>query len=203
MTARPTVRAPHAARRRPRRPSKATVEDLTHWALYASHEPLWDATSAGRPRRPGRPLRLTPAVALKFLTCVRLGNYRETAAAYAGIGKATMYRWLGSPRPPFVAFRMAVEQAEAQVEVEVVANLMRLSAESTRAAEFWLTHRYPARWRSHRPNRSPITPCIGDGPREMADGIYLIIPREVADGSSTGIGWADSTLGRGALGEEL
>jgi hypothetical protein len=37
----------------------------------------------------------------------------------------------------------------------------------------------------------------------MADGIYLIIPREVADGSSTGIGWADSTLGRGALGEEL
>ena len=82
MTAEPTVSAAPKARRRPRRPSKAMVEDLTRWALYASHEPLWDTTSAGRHRRPGRPLRLTPDVALKFLTCVRLGNYRETEVTY-------------------------------------------------------------------------------------------------------------------------
>jgi hypothetical protein len=134
-------------------------------------------------------LGLTPDVALSFLTCVRLGSYREVAAAYAGISRATLYRWLGSPRPQFVAFRMAVEQAEAQVEVEVVANLMRLSAKSTRAAEFLLTRRFPDRWSEvRRKARSSTTPGITDGQTQMASGPYVIIPREVVEGSAIGDG---------------
>jgi hypothetical protein len=134
-------------------------------------------------------LGLTPDVALNFLTCVRLGNYREVAAAHAGISRATLYRWLRDPRPPFVAFRRALDQAEAQVEVEVVANLMRLSAKSTRAAEFLLTRRFPDQWSEvPRKSRSSTTPGIADGQTQMASGPYVIIPRELVEGSAIGVG---------------
>jgi hypothetical protein len=77
---------------------------------------------------------------------VRAGNYRETAARFAGIGPATLHRWLGDPRAPYVALREALNMVEAEVEVEVVANLVRLSRTSTSAAVFWLERRHPERW---------------------------------------------------------
>jgi hypothetical protein len=64
---------------------------------------------------------------------VRAGNFRETAARYAGIGPATLHRWLRDPRPPYVALRTALDMVEAEVEVEVVANLVRISRSWTTA----------------------------------------------------------------------
>jgi len=41
-----------------------------------------------------RPEKLTPEVQQKIVDAIRLGNYIETAAAYAGISKSTLYDWL-------------------------------------------------------------------------------------------------------------
>jgi hypothetical protein len=135
--------------RRPTRPPRGLAAEMYRWAEVARHEPLWavpgDRANPSR-RKPGRPSRLNPEVVATLLTAVRAGNFRETAAELAGVAPATMYRWLRDPRPPFVALRAALERVEAEVEVEVVANLVRLSRTSTAAAVFWLERRHPERW---------------------------------------------------------
>ena len=134
------------------------VEDMTRWAVEALNQPLWGGTATGEPvrkrRGPGRPSRLNPEVVGRFLQAIRAGNLRETAAEFAGISNATLYRWLCDPRPQFVAFQRAIVMAEAEVEVEVVSNLLRLSSKSPRAAAFWLSRRYPERWPMARPESS-------------------------------------------------
>jgi hypothetical protein len=173
-------------RRRPRRPSPVMIAEMTDWASYALRERLWNLPEGSR--RVGRPLRLNGEVVGRFLMAVRAGNYREVAAAYAGISRATLYRWLRDPKPPFVALRAAIDQAEAQVEVEVVANLMRLSAKSTRAAEFLLTRRFRARWaQPSGQSRSSITSSSRVRPAQIANGAYLVVPRELVEGSSLGV----------------
>lgn len=152
------TQSPDTARRRTVRPSPAMAADMTRWAVEALNEPLWGGTATGEPTRrrrgPGRPSRLNPEVVGRFLQAIRAGNHRETAAQFAGISNATLYRWLRDSRAPFVAFRRAVVMAEAEVEVEVVSNIIRLSSKSTRAAAFWLSRRYPGRWPMARPERS-------------------------------------------------
>ena len=81
---------------------------------------------------------------------IRVGNYREVAARFAGISPATMYRWLNDPRPEYAAFRMALDQCEAEVEVEVIGNLLRLSRTSTRAGRFLAERLWPERWGPRR-----------------------------------------------------
>jgi hypothetical protein len=121
---------------------------MYRWAEIARREPLWAARGEGSgARRPGRPAKLNAEVVGRFLMVIRAGNYRETAARLAGIGPATMYRWLHDPRPEYAAFRMALDMCEAEVEVEVIGNLVRLSRTSTRAAAFILSRRWPERWR--------------------------------------------------------
>jgi hypothetical protein len=142
---RPT--SPRAARRRPKQPLRRLAADLYRWSEFARREPLWAARGEGSGARPpGRPRKLNPEVVGRFLMAIRAGNYRETAARLAGIGPATMYRWLHDPRPEFAAFRMALDMCEAEVEAEVIGNLFRLSRTSTRAAAFILSRRWPERW---------------------------------------------------------
>ncbi|MGB4501182.1 MAG: hypothetical protein WBI21_07950 [Natronincolaceae bacterium] len=75
-----------------------------------------------------RPTKLNPETQNKIITAIRAGNYIETAAAYAGISKNTLYDWLRkgerekqrvakNPRysirkkeQPFVVFSDAVEK---------------------------------------------------------------------------------------------
>jgi hypothetical protein len=108
-------------------------------------------------------VKLNPEVVGRFFTAIRAGNYRETAARLAGIGPSTMYRWLHDPRPEYAAFRMALDMCEAEVEVEVIGNLVRLSRTSTRAAAFILSRRWPEQWATRRrpppeaPADSPTT----------------------------------------------
>ena len=49
-------------------------------------------------KRGGRPSIIEPAVVEAIVRTVRLGNYRDTAAVYAGIGKRTLYTWLARGR---------------------------------------------------------------------------------------------------------
>jgi len=157
--------SPRAARKRPKRPPRRLAADMYRWAEIARREPLWAPAGGGSGRRPpGRPRKLNPEVVGRFLMAIRAGNYRETAARLAGIGPATMYRWLHDPRPEYAAFRMALDMCEAEVEVEVIGNLFRLSRTSTRAAAFILSRRWPERWRKLKrplpeaPADAPTTP---------------------------------------------
>lgn len=80
----------------------------------------------------GRPTKLTPEIAQRIEQAVAAGNYLETAAAFAGISKQTLYKWLrkgaraksGEHR----AFVDAVEKALAQAEVRDVANIARAAS---------------------------------------------------------------------------
>jgi len=85
-----------------------------------------------------------------ILMAVRAGNYPEVAARWAGISAATYYRWCMDPRPPFVAFRAALDMADAECEAMVIGNLARLSRTSTRAAAFLLERRWPEKWARSR-----------------------------------------------------
>src|SRR5438046_4172454 len=98
-------------------------------------------------RSPGRPSRLSPEVLTRLFDALQMGNYRNVAAVYAGISEPTFHRWMADPRPEFREFRAVVEQAEAEAEVTVVANLVETSKRDYRAAIAWLERRAPDRWR--------------------------------------------------------
>ena len=93
---------------------------------------------------------------------MRAGNYMETAAAYAGISKNTLYRWLkegrrelerreeGIPANPelnlFVEFVEAMEQAQAEAELHDVQIIQAAAQEQWQAAAWHLERKYPDRW---------------------------------------------------------
>jgi hypothetical protein len=169
-----SLTSPRAARRRPRRPPRRLAADLYEWAEYARREPLWappgEGADGSRRRRPGRPAKLNHQVVGKVLMAVRAGNFRETAARFAGIGPATLFRWLRDPRPQYVAFQAALDMVDAECEVELVGNLFRLSRTSTRAAIFLLERRYCDRWAP--PSRTgPVAP--GDTPTPPPSPEYI------------------------------
>ena len=108
---------------------------------------------------------------------VRAGNYPEIAARWAGISAATYFRWCKDPRPPYVAFRAALVMADAECEVMVIGNLVRLSRTSTRAARFLLERRWPERWaKPHRlPPEAPAdTPTALPPPQHIEARTFLI-----------------------------
>jgi hypothetical protein len=94
----------------------------------------------------------------KILMAVRAGNYPEVAARWAGVCAATYYRWRKDPRPPYVAFRAALDMADAECEAMVIGNLAKLSRTSTRAARFLLERRWPDEWSQSR--RPPPEPSV-------------------------------------------
>lgn len=100
-------------------------------------------------RHVGRPSKLTPVVSETLLALLRIGQFREVACRYAGIDPSTFYRWVTDPRPRYVAFREAVEHAEAIAAVQIVANVVKLSRTNARAGIWWLERRYPAEWGPH------------------------------------------------------
>jgi hypothetical protein len=147
-TAPPEIAAPAPDRRLQRR-SRQEAAELYRWYLLAAQAA---AEGHGRQpqdparRRPGRPSKLRPDIVGRFLGSVRLGNRRETAARFAGINPATMYRWLKDPRPECRTFRELLDRAEAEAEAEVTENLYRMTRTNAQAAIYWLTRRYPERW---------------------------------------------------------
>lgn len=69
----------------------------------------------------GRPPKLSHEIIEKIVTAIRTGAYIETAAAYAGIHKATFYRWLKkgaeAKRGLHKELSDAIEKALADVEL--------------------------------------------------------------------------------------
>jgi hypothetical protein len=97
-----------------------------------------------------RPTKLTPEITEQICQVLSAGNYIETAAAYVGISRATLYEWLrkgareGSGR--YAGFVSAVERAMAEAEVRSVARIAQAEGTDWRAAAWRLERRAPGRF---------------------------------------------------------
>ena len=100
--------------------------------------------------RVGRPTKFTPETKKKLLDAIIMGNYREPSCAFAGISVSTFYAWLDKGKQQkkgqFVEFLEAVEHAEAEAEVRMVAQWQAHIPRDWRAARDFLARRYPERW---------------------------------------------------------
>jgi transposase len=99
----------------------------------------------------GRPTKLTPELQAKICDAIRAGNYLETAAAFAGINKTTLHRWLrrgaNAHQGAYHAFSRAVDKAFADSEARDVALISKAAAEGSWQAAAWrLERRFPERW---------------------------------------------------------
>lgn len=112
----------------------------------------------------GRLTKLTDEVQGKIVNAIRAGNYIETAAAYAGVNKTSIYEWLKrgareqerverTPRArllkgeeKFVAFSNAVQKALADAEVRDVAIIGKAAESEWTAAAWRLERKFPGRW---------------------------------------------------------
>lgn len=112
----------------------------------------------------GRPTKLDYKVQEKIIQAIKAGNYMETAAAYAGISKSTLYDWLKrgerekqrvakNPRYKirksekiYVEFSDAVEKALAEAEVRDVLLIGKAAEEQWQAAAWRLERKFPDRW---------------------------------------------------------
>lgn len=99
----------------------------------------------------GRPTKLTPAIQAKVCDAIRSGNFRETAATFAGIDRSTLHRWLKrgetKRRGACHDFAVAVGKALADSEALLVARIAKAASEGTWQASAWLLERrHPERW---------------------------------------------------------
>jgi hypothetical protein len=92
-----------------------------------------------------RPTKLTPDVEERILLGLRAGNFLKVAAAAAGVGEATLHRWLADRRPPYRAFDAAVRKAIAESEVLLVGRIAQVAPQSPGVALRLLERRYPQR----------------------------------------------------------
>jgi len=97
-----------------------------------------------------RPSKLTDDVQAKVCEAIRAGSHHEGAARHAGISKATFFRWLdlGKQRKGarYVAFAEAVERAENDMELALVAFWRKAAMKDWKAARGLLERRFPDRW---------------------------------------------------------
>jgi len=94
---------------------------------------------------------LTQAVLSKVVNAIKCGAYVETAAAFAGIGKSTLYAWLrhgaNNPGTPEATFAACVAQAMAASEVRDLAIIMLAAQKGVWQAAAWrLERKHPERY---------------------------------------------------------
>lgn len=100
----------------------------------------------------GAPSKFSPDVAARVIQALRGGNYRNVAAAYAGIHYTTLRKWLIDAEKPdapqeLIDFANAVEKAEADAEVADLALIRRAAQDKDWRAAAWIRERRsPERW---------------------------------------------------------
>jgi transposase len=93
-----------------------------------------------------RPTKLTPQKHERIVELIRAGNYAETAATIAGIGKQTYYTWMQKgegpkARSPYREFRDAVLAAKAEAEARMVTVVQRAALDGSWQAASWYLER--------------------------------------------------------------
>lgn len=113
--------------------------------------------------------KLTPEIQTAIVEALSAGNYLETAAQYAGIHPATLFRWLDRGREAldsddfdkhpdkiYGEFCEAVEKTRAQAEVRAVALIRKAAMDGTWQAAAWFLERsHPHKW--GRQNKVEVT----------------------------------------------
>ncbi|SIS88550.1 hypothetical protein [Alicyclobacillus vulcanalis] len=98
----------------------------------------------------GRPTKLTPELQKKICDAIRAGAYIETAAAYAGVNKTTLYDWLRrgarSKSGIYREFSDAIEKALAEAEMRDLLIIGKAAEENWQAAAWRLERKFPERW---------------------------------------------------------
>lgn len=99
----------------------------------------------------GRPTKLTPEVAKKITWALRLGNFRKTAAAYAGVSERTLTEWLsrGSREESglYADFYAEVMEAEQAAEVRALGAIHQaMQRGDWKAAAWFLERKHPDRY---------------------------------------------------------
>jgi transposase len=86
----------------------------------------------------------------RVVEAIRGGNYVETAAACAGIGRGTLEDWMQRGRLEgtgiYAEFAHAVEMARAKAHKDTVAIIRKASFDSWQAAAWWLERSFPDLW---------------------------------------------------------
>jgi len=98
----------------------------------------------------------------QIVAAVRAGNFIETAAAFAGISKQTLYNWLKEgarerdrrengekadhTKDLYVQFSFQIEQALAEAEMRDVEIITKAAEQQWQAAAWRLERKYPDRW---------------------------------------------------------
>jgi hypothetical protein len=97
-----------------------------------------------------RPTKLTPAIQERLILAMQAGNYREAAAAYAGIGTSTLYRWIErgkkANRGVYRELWEAIDVAEGQAEARIVLSIRTKIPDDPNLGLRFLERRYAARW---------------------------------------------------------
>lgn len=86
--------------------------------------------------------KYTPERVDTILTAIRGGNYSETAASLAGVGKSTFYEWVEK----YPDFADAVEEAKSEAEANMVALIVTAARTSWQAAAWYLERTKYKRW---------------------------------------------------------
>ncbi len=103
-----------------------------------------------RPKRNGAPSKLTPEIQEQIVKAISIGAYIETAAAYAGITKDTLYKWLkrGAKQRsgPYKNFSDAVGKAIAVAEMRDVQRIDKAGETQWQAVAWRLERKHPKKW---------------------------------------------------------
>lgn len=98
-----------------------------------------------------RPIKLNKEIIKKIVDAIKAGNYLETASAYAGVSKVTLYNWLkrgarAKRNSIYKEFLNAVEKAQAEAEVRDVLIIAKAAEKNWQASAWRLERKYPQRW---------------------------------------------------------
>lgn len=99
----------------------------------------------------GRKPKLTKELIELLGTALQNGNYIETACDFAGINRATLYRWLqeseaDNAKPLLKELSDTVMKARAQAEMRNVLRIQKAAEDSWQAAAWWLERSQPKKW---------------------------------------------------------
>jgi transposase len=99
----------------------------------------------------GRKPKLTKELIELLATALQNGNYIETACDFAGINRATLYRWLqeseaDDAKPILKELSDTVRKARAQAEMRNVLRIQKAADDSWQAAAWWLERSQPKKW---------------------------------------------------------
>jgi transposase len=101
--------------------------------------------------RTGRPTKLTPALQATIVLALQSGAYVETAAAFAGVDRQSLFSWMKRGRKQkrgiYHDFLGAVEKAMADAELRDLTVINKAASAGIWQASAWrLERKFPKKW---------------------------------------------------------